>query len=240
MTTFPTHSLVGDACAPAGRAARVGVGLPVRRPGLGVVGGRGTVLRLRLPHQPPPDAVPSCAVAASSARCARASGRSTWRPKRSAGHRHRRAAGRAAAGARRAAPDLGRPASGGRSRMPGVRLRRGPQPTARVGHRHPVRRRRGRRGEPGDPPQRRGLGPARDLLDSGEVDGRRAVLLDVREAGEQAVSGPAGGRVAAGRRGPFRRRGGRPAAGHPAACTAEPGFAPARRWTCCARGGSTR
>jgi rhodanese-related sulfurtransferase len=38
-----------------------------------------------------------------------------------------------------------------------------------------------------------GVAELRALLDSGEVDGRRAVLLDVREAGERAVVALPGG-----------------------------------------------
>ena len=76
--------------------------------------------------------------------------------------------------------------------MPGVRLGRGPDPPARVGHRHPGRTSRTprRAGDAGDAVGARpsiDVGGLSALLEAGEVDGRRAVLLDVREAGERAI-----------------------------------------------------
>ena len=182
---------------PARRAARVGVGLPLRRPGVGVVGRRGALLRLRLPAPAP-------------AGC-RALLRRRRRPRRGvrqhrvghgdrggqARHRHRGAPRRTAPRPRRAAPDLGRPSRHGRPRMPRVRLGRRPHPRPRLGD-DPRGRGGCRRDEARDSASAAGEGTAsgRPPSTSGTCGrcstrvastGRTGLLLDVREAGEREI-----------------------------------------------------
>ena len=127
----------GRRVRPARGAARVGLGLPLRRPGVGVVGGRGALLRLRVP-------APAAGRRRALVRRGRGARRGLRQHRvgdgdrgRQARHRHRRAARRPAARARRAAADLGRGARRRRPRMPGVRLGCRRHPPARLGDRRP-------------------------------------------------------------------------------------------------------
>lgn len=185
---------------PARGAARVGVGVPVRRTGLGLVGGRGALLRLRLPG-------PAAARRGAVVR-GRRGARGRVRVGR-VGHgdrggqardRGRRGARRAAARPRRAAPDLGR---GARAARPGCAVC-GEQADAS----RPLGWATERTGE--DPVVAEGGRPSIDvvelarLLGERDGDGSSFTLLDVREPGERDVAAIPRVGAAAGRSGACR------------------------------------
>ena len=240
---FPTRYLVGDACA------RLGVphvwGSVYRFDGQVSVwwAGEGPCYACVFPHQPPPDAVPSCAVGGVlGAVCASIGSvmateavklvtgigeplvgrllvhdalRQTWDALPVAADPGCRVCGSGADPTRPLGWATGIPADGRRTADAGDAGGARDRPSVDVGR-----------------AQARCSGPASST-------GRVAVLLDVREEGERAIVALPGGRGCRWARcAPVRRSRAGPAPG--STSTARRGCARERRSTCCARGGSTR
>ena len=239
---FPTRYLVGDACA------RLGVphvwGSVYRFDGQVSVwwAGEGPCYACVFPHQPPPDAVPSCAVGGVlGAVCASIGSvmateavklvtgigeplvgrllvhdalRQTWDALPVTADPGCRVCGSGA--------DATRPLGWATGIPDDV------EDPARCGARRGAR--------PAERRRRRAQRAAR----AGRARRARALLLDVREEGERAIVALPGGcwlPVGDVRAGAPRSRGWRPEPG--STSTARPGCAPGRRSTCCAREGST-
>ena len=245
---FPTRYLVGDACA------RLGVphvwGSVYRFDGQVSVwwAGEGPCYACVFPHQPPPDAVPSCAVGGVLGRGVREHRVGHGHRGGQARHRHRRAARRPPPRARRPAPDLGHPAGHRRPRMPGVRLRRRPHPPARGGRRRSdcVRAAGGDDGARASAPARPSTSSAlRELLERARSTAGRPCSSTCARPGEREVvtiPGECGCRWRV-RRPRAGRRGVAGWAGIPAGevyVYCKTGSARARRSTSCAAAGSTR
>ena len=178
---FATRYLVNDACVLLEQAVRLGLDLPLRRPGLGLLVRARPLLPLPLPGAPAAGHGPLLRRGRRAGRAVRVHRLHPGQRGHQAAHRHRRAAGRPADDLRRPGDDIP-PGQGPQGpRLRGLRR----EPDRHRAHRlRGLLRRRLRGGRRRRPTARRSL---RKQLKEWIDDGEKIEIIDVREPNEYEI-----------------------------------------------------